>query len=125
MTPITSSASLVGVNPTASNLQPAPAAVTPALARAQPAPVPTSNIPKVDAEKMRQQLREAIERLNAELQKSSQELRFSMDDVLDYPVVTVKNIVTGDVVRQIPNETTIRMAHSMERMRGLLFNNEA
>lgn len=84
--------------------------------------VPTSNIQAVDPEKMRQQLKAAIEQLNAEMEKSSQDLRFSMDNVLDYPVVTVKNNVTGDVVRQIPNETTIRVAHNVDQLKGLLFN---
>ncbi len=111
---------------------PAPAAVAPASAAARPEAaakaaltVPKSHLPKIDPEKMRQELQQAIERLNDEMKKSSQELRFSMDEVLDFPVVTVKNIHTGDVVRQIPNETTVRVAHNVEKLKGLLFNNAA
>ncbi len=96
----------------------ATAAATPA-ARLK---VPSSNIAPVDPQQMRQQLQAAIEQLNAEMGKSNQNLRFAMDNVLDYPVVTVKNSTTGDVVRQIPNETTIRVAHSLDMLKGLLFN---
>jgi flagellar protein FlaG len=87
--------------------------------------VPKSHIPKIDPEKMRQQLQQAIEQLNEDMRKSNQELRFSMDKVLDVPVVTVRNSVTGDVVRQIPNEVTIRVAHNVDKLKGLLFNNNA
>ena len=87
--------------------------------------VPKSNIPKIDPVEMRKQLQEAIEQLNAEMKKSNQELRFAMDNVLDFPVVTVKNSTTGDVVRQIPNETTIRVAHNFDKLKGILFNNKA
>lgn len=87
--------------------------------------VPKSHIPKIDPEKMRQQLQQAIEQLNEDMRKSNQELRFSMDKVLDVPVVTVKNSVTGDVVRQIPNEVTVRVAHNVDKLKGLLFNNNA
>ena len=74
---------------------------------------------------MRKKLQEAIEQLNAEMKRSNQELRFSMDNVLDMPVVTVRNSTTGDVVRQIPNETTIRVAHNVDKLKGVLFSDEA
>jgi flagellar protein FlaG len=34
-------------------------------------------------------------------------------------VLTVKNRV-GEVVRQIPNETALRVAHNIENMKGLM-----
>jgi len=124
MNPITSAAPQVSVPQAA----PAPAAVPQASISAPAKPeavIPKSNIPKVDPVAMRKELQEAIEQLNAEMKKSSQELRFAMDNVLDFPVVTVKNSTTGDVVRQIPNETTIRVAHNFDKLKGILFNNKA
>ncbi|MFM8864311.1 MAG: flagellar protein FlaG [Limnohabitans sp.] len=102
----------------------APVESAAAPAKAEPA-VPKSNIPKVDPIAMRKKLQEAIEQLNAEMKRSNQELRFSMDNVLDMPVVTVRNSTTGDVVRQIPNETTIRVAHNVDKLKGVLFSDEA
>jgi flagellar protein FlaG len=37
-------------------------------------------------------------------------------------VVLVKNADTGEVVRQIPNEVVVRIAHSIEAFKGLLHN---
>jgi flagellar protein FlaG len=45
-----------------------------------------------------------------------------MDEEINRPVITVRNIETGEVVRQIPSEEIIRMAHSIEEGKGLLFN---
>jgi flagellar protein FlaG len=38
------------------------------------------------------------------------------------PVVTVKNADTGEVVRQLPNEVVVRIAHNIEEFKGLLHN---
>jgi len=37
-------------------------------------------------------------------------------------VVTVRSAETGEVVRQIPNETVVKVAHNIEKMKGLLFS---
>jgi uncharacterized FlaG/YvyC family protein len=34
----------------------------------------------------------------------------------------VQNTATGEVVRKIPTEVVIRMAHSIDEMKGLLLN---
>jgi uncharacterized FlaG/YvyC family protein len=40
-------------------------------------------------------------------------------------VVYVKNAETGEVVRQIPNEVVVRLAHSIESFKGILHNDLA
>jgi uncharacterized FlaG/YvyC family protein len=45
-----------------------------------------------------------------------------VDPSLDRPVVTVTNRETGEVIRQIPNEVVIRMAHSIDDNKGNLLN---
>jgi flagellar protein FlaG len=49
-------------------------------------------------------------------------LNFHIDDKVGGPVVLVKNAETGEVVRQIPNEVVVRIAHSIEAFKGLLHN---
>jgi flagellar protein FlaG len=49
-------------------------------------------------------------------------LNFSIDEKLGRPVVTVRNESTGEVVRQIPNEVVVRVAHSIDELKGLLLN---
>ena len=75
-----------------------------------------------DAKEMRQNLQEAIDRLNQQLKANGRDLSFQMDEEINRPIITVRNIETGEVVRQIPSEEIIRMAHSLEEGKGLLFN---
>ena len=77
---------------------------------------------KVDIEKMRANLKESIEKINESLRDGGRNLNFHMDEKVGGLVVLVKNADTGEVVRQIPNETVVRMAHSMEALKGLLHN---
>jgi uncharacterized FlaG/YvyC family protein len=66
--------------------------------------------------------KEAIDRLNDQMQKNGRDLRFSMDKELDRPIITVKSSQTGEVVRQIPNEVVIKIAHNIENVKGMLHN---
>lgn len=75
-----------------------------------------------NAEEMRKNIQEAIENLNEQLKANGRGLSFHMDEKINRPIITVRNIHTGEVVRQIPNEEVVRMAHSIEESKGLLFN---
>ena len=55
---------------------------------------------------------------------SSGGLGFHIDDAVGGPVVTVRSAETGEVVRQIPNEVVVRVAHNIEKMKGLIFNSK-
>jgi flagellar protein FlaG len=76
----------------------------------------------IDTEAMQRNLQEAIDRLNDQMQKNGRDLRFSMDKELDRPIITVKSSQTGEVVRQIPNEVVIKIAHNIENVKGMLHN---
>jgi flagellar protein FlaG len=52
-------------------------------------------------------------------------LGFAVDDKLNLTVVTVRDTNTGEVVRQIPSDVVIRVAHHMEDLKGILFHNKA
>lgn len=103
---------------------PAQAAAATSVATATHAQVkaPTKVKLQVDPEQTRKNLQEAIERLNDHMKKNERSLNFRMDDVMNTPVVTVRSTETGEVVRQIPNETVIHVAHNIESMKGLLHN---
>lgn len=73
-----------------------------------------------DPVKVRENLELAIEHMNKQLASSGRSLGFTFDDVLNRPVVTVKNTSTGEVIRQIPNEAVIRVAHTLDALKGLL-----
>lgn len=81
-------------------------------------------IPKVDikvnTEQMRQNLQEAINKLNELVRDGGRGLNFAMDEKLGRPIVSVKNSDTGELIRQIPTEEVVRVAHSIENIKGLL-----
>jgi flagellar protein FlaG len=99
--------------------EPKAEAVQPNLPGAKAAPVPDLK-PAFDAKEAQDRLNEAVERMNEHMRKNAYNLAFSVDKEADKVVVKVKNLETGDVVRQIPNETALRIAHNIEDMRGLL-----
>jgi flagellar protein FlaG len=83
--------------------------------------VPKSNI-QVDTEGMQRNLDLAISKLNEQMQAGGRGLSFSVDPSLGRPVVIVRNELTGEVVRQIPNEVIVQVAHNFDRLKGVLHN---
>ena len=97
---------------------PAPA---PEVVRPKIVPIERPDI-KVDTEGDKKRLDQAISRMNERMQDGGRGLAFKVDPSLDRPVVTVTNRETGEVIRQIPNEVVIRMAHSIDDNKGNLLN---
>jgi len=84
-------------------------------------PIPKAEV-KVNTEQMRANLTEAITRLNEIMRDGGRGLNFAVDHVLGAPIVLVRNSDTGEVIRQIPNEVVVRVAHSIEALKGMLHN---
>lgn len=78
-----------------------------------------------DPNKIEQSLKEAVRLLNEQVVSHSQGLGFYYDETLKTPVITVRNTETGQVIRQIPNEDALRVAHKLEDLKGLLYNAKA
>ena len=99
------------------------------------APAQAINAPKVFEHKQvqlqinpaqeRENLKQAVSMLNQQVQQTNRGLGFRMDEVLNAPVVTVTSAQTGEVVRQIPSEVVIRIAHNIEKVKGMFFNGKA
>lgn len=77
---------------------------------------------KVDIEKMKANLRESLEKVNQLMRDGGRNLNFSMDEKLGGLVILVKNAETGEVVRQIPSDAVVRMAHNLDDVKGMLHN---
>jgi len=80
---------------------------------------------KFDASEVRQNLQDAVNLLNQQMASTKRSLGFQIDEALGGPVVTVRSAETGEVVRQIPNEVIVRIAHNIDRVKGLLLNAKA
>ena len=80
---------------------------------------------KFDASEVRQNLQEAVSMLNQQMSSTKRGLGFQVDEAVGGPVVTVRSAESGEVVRQIPNEVVVRIAHNIEKLKGLLFSAKA
>ena len=78
-----------------------------------------------DQQERKENLREAIENLNNLAAKTARSLNFTIDQELNRQIITVSNKETGEVVRQIPTDVVLRVAHSIEDLKGLLLDEEA
>jgi flagellar protein FlaG len=74
---------------------------------------------KQDPQESRRNLEETSKQLNEQMRRNSRDISFSVDDVANKVVLTVKN-KEGEVVRQIPNEVALRVAHNLEDIKGLM-----
>lgn len=72
-----------------------------------------------------EQLEAAIERLNDLMKDGQRSLAFSVDKELDEVVVKVMDTDTEEVIRQIPNEESLRFAKNLEGVLGVIFNDKA
>lgn len=110
------------------NLSAAPAQREPAVpATTEAIQAPKVQLPKptdikIDTERLQANLKAAIDQFNKVMSDGGRNLSFSIDSQLGGPVVTVKNAQTGEVVRQLPNEVVVRVAHNIEEFKGLLHN---
>lgn len=71
---------------------------------------------------MRKDLEQALSEANRQMQLNGRALAFSLDEKADRMVIRVTNSVTGELVRQIPDETVLRIAHSLDELKGVLYD---
>ena len=81
---------------------------------------PDESAKRVDPETTRRELEKAVERLNEQIKKSSYNLNFSFDQASNHVVVKVRSASSGEVIRQIPNDTVLKLAEHLEDIKGLL-----
>jgi flagellar protein FlaG len=72
--------------------------------------------------KIQARLQEAIRTLNESADINPNKLHFSIDSISNKVLVVVTDEVTGEVVRQVPAEALLRVAHNLEAMKGILFD---
>jgi flagellar protein FlaG len=93
-----------------------------AVQKPQSIPVPVKAETTLDANQQEKLVKEAISKLNEQAKASNQNLGFRMDPHIKGPVITVHNTHTGEVVRTIPSEEVLRVAKSIDSLKGVIFN---
>jgi flagellar protein FlaG len=81
----------------------------------------TRNETASDMDKLQKRLQEAISTLNERMQSSQHNLSFSVDKASKRFVVAITDKDTGEVIRHIPGEAALRVAHNIEALKGVLF----
>ena len=67
-------------------------------------------------------LDEIVSHLNVKMEVRDKSLNFSVDKVSNRVMVTVTDKVSGEVVRQVPSEAILKVAHNIEALKGVLFD---
>jgi len=85
------------------------------------------NIPKpvdikFDPAQARANLVSAISMLNEQMKATGRGLGFSYDEAKNSPVIKVTDTNSGEVVRQIPSQEVLKMAHHIDALKGILYN---
>ena len=83
---------------------------------------PKPNDIKFDPVQAHKNLQEAVNLLNEQMSANKQGLGFSYDKSKNQAVIRVSNTETGEVIRQIPSEDVLRMAHQIDALKGILYN---
>lgn len=98
---------------------PRPVAVTGASAAARAA------VPGQTAEPTREELDDAVKKINESLPASAQGLEFSVDEDSKQTVVKIIDLGTREVVRQIPTVEALEIAKALDKAVGKLINQTA
>jgi flagellar protein FlaG len=77
---------------------------------------------KYDPKLARANLSSAINMLNEQMASTKRGLGFSYDQSKNSAVIKVTDLHSGNVVRQIPTEDVLKMAHHIDAMKGILYN---
>lgn len=81
--------------------------------------------PSEDKPHTREDLEKAVGDIRDFVQSSQRKLDFSIDDSTGQVVVKVIATESGDVIRQLPSETALKLAQSLSEAGSLLFDGKA
>ncbi len=94
----------------------------------KPEPKAPSGVPasqQAGAQAQRIAVQKAAEQIDRKLAESFSDLRISIDETLNRPVVRVVNANSGELVRQVPSEEALRIAKRLDALSGLLIRDKA
>ena len=60
--------------------------------------------------------------LNKQMESTKRGLGFSYDESKKTAVIKVTDVNSGEVIRQIPTEAILKMAHHIDAVKGTLYN---
>lgn len=86
----------------------------------------TSSVPTgQDGNRVDDQIRQGVDRLNSAAQAASQNITFSVDPDTRKIVVKVVDQLNQDVLYQFPAEDALKLSASLEQLSGVFFDRKA
>jgi flagellar protein FlaG len=76
-------------------------------------------------EAFRESLRQSVEELNEFVLPYNTSLRFSIEEEMGTVIVKVTDKETQEVIKQIPSEEAIELAKALDKLKGLLIQQQA
>ena len=81
---------------------------------------------RLEAEKNSEMIREKLKgvsaSLNLDMRIKSKNLKFSVDQITKRLLLTVSDKESGKVIKQVPSETILKISHSLETLKGILYD---
>lgn len=85
-------------------------------------PKTTTEMNKKNKEEIKEELNEAVENLNAQMDALNTNLKFGFNDKIDIMYVDVHEKSSGKLIRKFPSEEAMKMAEHMKEFVGILFD---
>lgn len=110
--------------PVTRNVESSAAAAT--LAPAQTAAPAKAAAPQADApEPSLDEVKQAVEKVQQSVKSLASSLQFSVDKDSGKTVVTLTDVQSGEVIRQMPSKEMVELARNIDRMQGMLLKQKA
>ncbi|MDB0051866.1 flagellar protein FlaG [Gammaproteobacteria bacterium] len=81
---------------------------------------------RLEAEKTLEMNRERLKgmsaSLNVDMRIRSKNLEFSVDQITNRLLLTVSDKESGKIIKQVPSETILKISHSLETLKGILYD---
>lgn len=77
-----------------------------------------------EPELSKEQLDNMAQSLQSFVASLNRSIEFSVDDEANRNVITVKDTLSGDVIRQIPSQEVLELIKSLGKTSGILFNED-
>lgn len=87
--------------------------------------VQSTAVVETETETDREKLETAVSSIQDFTQNIQRNLNFSINESTGRTVVEVRDVASGEVIRQLPTEEALRLAESLDEMRSLLFTAQA
>jgi flagellar protein FlaG len=70
----------------------------------------------------RERLKGMSASLNVDMRIKSKNLKFSIDQITNRLLLTVSDKESGKIIAQVPSETILKISHSLETLKGILYD---